>query len=571
MHCFKQNEIGMGKKVIIILTLIFLGSVGLFSQNQNNEKYRRDSIAIETQLDSIEKYINFNEHQTAYQFTLEGLERFSNTPYKIGKIKLLERAASINCHYEYKLDSSVYYLNEMRKLSTEVGFKKGLLWYENTLGRIYYLQKDFSNASKFFNSAYNQSVELNDSVGMADILATLSYIQIINKEYDSAKQSIHKALEITPYYNMARTDIMLYDRMGRIFQETKQYDSSIHYYKKALEISESIKSRQGILTSEFNIAYINYLQNPKVDIEKLLKEIMQKTKAEGFLRIYIGAGYFLADVYEEKKEFEKALVNYKMIREFEDSLIGNERIRKVVERESSFYLNQKEVENQQLIKDAEIRELALRNRKIIIYFTAFTLIISILFLRNIYKKYKVIKDNIETIRNKDRIIFEQEKALIQSEKEIIEQKLELQNKELSSKLMKIYQHQEIIESITSELAGLKNELSSTLKGSKEASGKVQNIINQINTSNNEQLWSEFEATFNETNPDYLKRLSERFPDLTPNDLKLCIFLNMNLRTKEIAVITQQNIKTIEVARTRLRKKLGLDNTTTNITAFLKQI
>ncbi|HOZ13362.1 MAG TPA: hypothetical protein PK784_01115 [Tenuifilaceae bacterium] len=562
----------MGKRILcILITLLLSTSDDLLSQNRNIPEYKSDSIGIEKQLDSIEKYINFNEHQTAYALTLEGLNKYSSTTYKIGKIKLLERAASINCHYEYKLDSSVYYLNEMRKLSAEAGFKKGLLWYENILGRIYYLQKDFSNANKFFKSAYTQSVELNDSVGIADILATLSYIQIINKEYDSAKQSIHKALDITQYYSMARTDIMLYDRMGRIFQETNQYDSSIHYYKKALETSESIQSRQGILTSEFNIAYINYLQNPKVDIEKLLKEIMRKTRNEGFLRIYIGAGYFLADVYEEKKEFEKALISYKMIREFEDSLIGNERVREVVERESSFYLNQKEVENQQLMKDAEIRELALRNRKIIIYFTAFTLIISILFLRNIYKKYKVIKDNIETIRNKDRIIFEQEKALIQSEKEIIEQKLELQNKELSSKLMKIYQHQEIIENITSELVGLKNELSSSLKGSKEASSKVQNIINQINTSNNEQLWSEFEATFNETNPDYLKRLSERFPDLTPNDLKLCIFLNMNLRTKEISVITQQNIKTIEVARTRLRKKLGLDNTNTNITAFLKQI
>lgn len=561
----------MEKKIIITLTLILFKSIGLFSQNQKIDNRSVDSVAIETQLDSVEKYINFNDHQTAYKFTLEGLKKYSNTTYKIGKIKLLERAASINCHYEYKLDSSVFYLNEMRKLSAKIEFKKGLLWYENTLGRIYYLQKDFSNANKYFKSAYTKSVELNDSVGIADILATLSYIQIINKEYDSAKQSIHKALDITKYYDMARTNIMLYDRMGRIFQETNQYDSSILYYKKALETSESIESRQGILTSEFNIAYINYLQKANVDIEKLLKEIMQKTKAEGFLKLYIGAGYFLSDVYEEKKEFEKALISYKMIREFEDSLIGNERVREVVERESSFYLNQKEIENQQLMKDGEIRELALRNRKIIIYFTAFTLIISILFLWNLYKKYKVIKDNIETIRNKDRIIFEQEKALIQNEKEIIEQKLELQNKELSSKLMKIYQHQEIIENITTELVGLKNELSLTSKGSKEAPGKVQNIINQISTSNNEQLWSEFEATFNETNPDYLKRLSERFPDLTLNDLKLCIFLNMNLRTKEIAVITQQNIKTIEVARTRLRKKLGLDNTTTNITAFLKQI
>ncbi len=561
----------MEKKIILVLTLLLFELGGLIAQNHNHENYTKDSIAIETQLDSIEKFINYNERETAYRSVLEGLKKYSNTSYRIGKVKLLERASTLNSHYEFNLDSSVYYLNEMLKLSTEIGFEKGILWYEHSLGKVYYVQKDYSNAQKFFESAYKKSIDLNDSVSMADILAILSNVQIINNDYNGAKQSIRKALEITKYYKMERTDIMLYDRLARIFEEGKQYDSSLFYYKKALEISKSIKSRQGIITSEFNIAYLAYLQNPNIDIARKLREVMQQTKQEGFIRLYINAGYILSDVYEEKKDFEKAYTTYREIKNFEDSLIGNERVRKVVERESSFYLNQKEIENQQLLKDAEIRELALYNRKVIIYFTAFTLIISVFFLSNIYKKYKVIRNNLIVIRNKDRIIFEQEKELIQNEKELVEQKLELQNKELSSKLMKIYQHQEIINNITSELVKLKNELASIPKESKEAPSKIQNIINQVKTSNNEQLWDEFETTFNETNPDYLKRLSEKFPELTPNDIKLCIFLNMNLRSKEISVITQQNTKTIEVARTRLRKKLGLGNTNSNITAFLKQI
>ena len=137
--------------------------------------------------------------------------------------------------------------------------------------------------------------------------------------------------------------------------------------------------------------------------------------------------------------------------------------------------------------------------------------------------------------------------------------------------MRIYHYQEMARTVTNELHLLKRKLFGGSKNDNKITTTIQNIINQINSSDQDQLWNEFETSFNETNPEYLNRLSERYPDLTPNELKLCIFLNLNLRTKEISVITQQSLKSIEVARTRLRKKLGIDNTSTNISNFLRQV
>lgn len=147
----------------------------------------------------------------------------------------------------------------------------------------------------------------------------------------------------------------------------------------------------------------------------------------------------------------------------------------------------------------------------------------------------------------------------------------MQQRELTSKVMKLYQHQELMANTISQIESIKLNVNKRNGKDTGIQKSLQNLINELTVSDNENLWKEFEAQFNETNPDFLKRLTERFPDLTPNEIKMCIFLRLNLRTKEISVITQQSIKSIEVARTRLRKKLGLDNTSTNISLFLGQV
>jgi len=46
---------------------------------------------------------------------------------------------------------------------------------------------------------------------------------------------------------------------------------------------------------------------------------------------------------------------------------------------------------------------------------------------------------------------------------------------------------------------------------------------------------------------------------------------LNMSSKEIAAITQQSIKSVEVARARLRKKLNLTNTTSNLVTHLSNV
>ena len=73
----------------------------------------------------------------------------------------------------------------------------------------------------------------------------------------------------------------------------------------------------------------------------------------------------------------------------------------------------------------------------------------------------------------------------------------------------------------------------------------------------ENDWYRIKAHFEKIHPGFFDRLREKFPQLTPNDHKLCALLRMNLSTKEISQILKITAPSTEISRIRLRKKLDL--------------
>ena len=75
----------------------------------------------------------------------------------------------------------------------------------------------------------------------------------------------------------------------------------------------------------------------------------------------------------------------------------------------------------------------------------------------------------------------------------------------------------------------------------------------------------------EVHEDFYDTLLKRFPDLSPSELRLCAFLKLNMTTKEISELTGHQMNSLEMARYRLRQKLGISNSEVNLITFLSQI
>jgi DNA-binding CsgD family transcriptional regulator len=68
----------------------------------------------------------------------------------------------------------------------------------------------------------------------------------------------------------------------------------------------------------------------------------------------------------------------------------------------------------------------------------------------------------------------------------------------------------------------------------------------------------FEIQMDELHQDFFRKLKEKFPGLSANDLRLCAYLKIGLNSKEIADILNIQPSSAYISRSRLRKKLNLD-------------
>lgn len=522
-------------------------------------------------LDSARFYF-YEDYFKAYSFAQQGLERASPKEHVFERIGLLQITAEIEYFYLNDFYSSLIRLNEMRFLSDSVGYERGIPWFKLNLANVYYYQNDFDKALALFDEAMVGGAALGDSVVYINALCGKSDILSRKGDFDSAIELLDEGLLYAIRNNRTGMLLFLYDDLADIYKQQGQLDSSYSVYQRTYAIAQQENSAYWSIVSEINLEYGKYLMNSSYDPVPRLRALKEEAFSRAFYRQCIQIGNTLSEVLEGRGDFRDAFLETKSIESLKDSIYGMDGIRKVAELESQYHIHKAKLENLNLIRQNEINAVKLNSRKKILYIIASFLTLAVFLLIIILRKYNEVSNNIKTIKQQEYKIFEQTNEIIQKEKEVVEQKLIVQERELAGKLMQIYHHNQLLQKVRDNLNNVKEIL--TPENSPDLDSvrrKLQSITNEVSISLKEKLWDEFEKYFVEANPTFVQRLHSRHSDLTPNETRLCIFLFLNMRTKEISAITQQSVKSINVGRTRLRKKLGLDNTEIILSAYMKQL
>lgn len=188
----------------------------------------------------------------------------------------------------------------------------------------------------------------------------------------------------------------------------------------------------------------------------------------------------------------------------------------------------------------------------------------LLFAAVLLIRYRVI---ISLKKQKKKMLLKEQKSLrIQAEKHkqelmVIEQerlkdeyeqlKLQLKNKtiELASKARDNEEKNRLLLSVKESFEkARKNPSSSSIKWN-----EIQRMLDAyINIED-----KTFEIQMDELHQDFFRKLKERFPGLSNNDLRLCAYLKIGLNSKEIADILNIQPSSSYISRSRLRKKLDL--------------
>lgn len=174
-----------------------------------------------------------------------------------------------------------------------------------------------------------------------------------------------------------------------------------------------------------------------------------------------------------------------------------------------------------------------------------------IFMHNVYKRYyrkqqeKLIEENRKEL---ELTRLHNEKEIIKIQNEQLEKDYKNKSNELAASTMSIIKKNELLTQIKEQLSIIQD---------KTAIKPVIKIIDR-SLSHNEN-WEMFKEAFDNADSEFFKNLKSKHPNLSPNDLKLCAYLRLNLSSKEVSQLINISPRSVEVKRYRLRKKLNLDS------------
>ncbi|NOR88295.1 MAG: hypothetical protein GQ527_11865, partial [Bacteroidales bacterium] len=287
--------------------------------------------------------------------------------------------------------------------------------------------------------------------------------------------------------------------------------------------------------------------NTSVNISKILLELGKEQEAIDIIitamsldneaenkNIFMRLHLQLANIYEKTKDFKKAYDYLDLARELQEEFYHDRIKLQINEMSAKYDLQLKENK----IKDEQQKNKIQQQRQF--YLIIILFVVLLIFLFAIFN-FRLKKKNLL-----------QKRKLIDAENINLKNSLEFRNRELTSNALSLARNSEFIISISEKLKMLIPDANQKLKKN------ILDIIATLNQQSNTKNWEEFETRFEKVHDHFYIELRDISPDLSPTEIKLCALLRLNLSTKDIAILTNRSVRTIENTRQNIRKKLNLD-------------
>lgn len=538
------------------------------------------------------------------------------------------RTLSINA-YEKRIDNpeeAIRLSLEALNLSKEAEYTEGLIFNHRMLGNLYYQMHQFEEAIDNYDQCIHYARPAMDSVLLRECYlneGTIFFNRGLNNraleyfllavdysgnrdkekeynnigavfynegEYEEANNYYTRALEILKTKGETYGILVAYLNIGDVFRMLEKYDVALVYYQDVLAGNDSLKipdlsviglTRIGLIKSQLNevdsaMIYFNRAlriaeeENDRLQMARSLyligETLFNKEKfsqAKDYLvrslgiaeelELYSemsGSANLLQKISERNGDYKSAYLYANLHKQASDSMLSNEAKGEVLNLMFDHKIKLQELERQKQLEQE-------KNERRKNYFRLY-LVIFVLILIALIATMLVIRSS-QRIRI-DRI--EKEKAELQMIN--VQKDLELRNYEIVGKVLTISGKNELIDSTAKQLS----DFAASLSQNKRA--ELNNIIRDIKAKEVKNQWEEFYYYFSQVYSQFYEKLEQDFPNLTLNEKRLCAFLKLNMTTKDIAALTYLNFKSIEVARTRLRKKLNLTNSNLSFQEFFSK-
>ena len=475
-------------------------------------------------------------------------------------------------------------LFEALELSRDIGNERGEVFALTKLGIVQQNLNDYSIAQRFLHDAIHKAQEIDDWAGETLALSEAGFLEERNGNFEKAAEYYQQAIDLfqNKGYQHAIPQLML--SQARVLKDEERLNEALTVANEAVKLADSLDNKflalhslddvakiyeklgefekavgileEGIKEAEESgytnttFSLLNKLAHTHLEMDNLREA--ESVASKGVDLAIAGSDWTVAEntlevlieVLKRENKFQEAASNHEKLLMVRDSIYNEERAKNMLEFEARFRVEEKEKEIATLQMENERRAFI---QSSLIGGLIFLVLIGFLVVRSQRLRIQRSKAELEVSKLKS-----QELA----------RDLEFKNKQLTSQSLNMVQKNEMMEEMKEKVKSLKKE------GSSRELNSLSQLLNYSDTLDED--WKQFQMHFEEVHTSFYHTLKDRYPDLTPNEMRLSALVKLNLTIKEMAAILGISPDSVKTARYRLRKKLDM-NTEDNLTEFMLQL
>lgn len=465
-----------------------------------------------------------------------------------------------------------------------------------TIALNYNLASHFEKSSPEWSmKCINEAIKLDESTEKQYFLPHLYHFKgrifYNNGDYDEAISYFNKALEIYKLKNETLFTASMYHNFGMCYDKMNSIDRAIKETRRGISILETKKGRnkqektflnymkEGL--SQYFLQKKNYkkVEELLVTVRKFSFEspnyLMALSSSKGLIEIYnitreknkIGNIVDSLSIIEPHLSLpsEKIALN-ELAQEYYANIDDNQNFAKISKKLVGLNKKQNELTKKELKINFEIADNYIikiankqnveqqRKNQLVLISVSLLLIIFLIIIIGLVQQ-----------KNKKEKILTQSKIIAENQKKILEQNIELQQQKIRNLHLNLNLKTETEKAFLDNLKKIKKSKKiDTEEVLKDLQFKINNLI-FIDKKNNHII--------NESsleNRMFMERLSAKFPVLSEQELKLCVYFKLRLSAKEISLLENLTVGSVRVYKAKIKAKMELSKET-DLDSYLNDI
>lgn len=372
---------------------------------------------------------------------------------------------------------------------------------------------------------------------------TLGIIQGKSKNFKEAEKTFQTIIERSKQQDRQMLLAQSYANYGNLKRKKEEFEAGLKYLSLSDSICEKLNLDIGVLYNKLNRAELYYdskmYDKALLEIQPLKDFVVETDNPKLKMAVY----ETLYRIYDAVLQPDLANMYFRKYIENKNNYIGD-MPRSII---SEWELSREREQKLQLrvAYENELQKQIAKKYGLSIGLFLFILVSVITYFILSKKQFK-------------------RHQLYQQEKKELEYQLQLKSKEMLSNSIKEIGVQHTKDWLLTQLNKLLQDLPSAHRN------KFNVLKQELKSTTTNELLADFEVKFQTTYTDFYNKLKEIAPSLSASELILCALIKLNYSSKDIALLSNRSLRTIENSRSIVRKKIQLDSNE-NLQTFLMSI